>query len=141
MRVSCLPLLLLAVSAQARVVVSDAYVRPMMPGSDTTAAYMVLDNQGGRVVRLVLVTSPRAQEGTLRQGQEAQTRDEGRMRIVRRIIIPAGGSAWLQPGGLHISLQGITPPLKEGELLPLTLNFDDGEQLELQLPVRNAPAP
>lgn len=36
-------------------------------------------------------------------------------------------------------LIGLRQPLQDGQLVPLTLRFDDGSSLQLAVPVRRAP--
>ncbi len=49
--------------------------------------------------------------------------------------IPAGGSVELKPGGKHVMMIGLVSPLEVGQQFPLTLNFDNGESLALNVPV------
>ena len=51
------------------------------------------------------------------------------------LVIPAGGSASLSPGGFHLMLMGLTAPLKEGQMVPLTLTFEKAGPIEVQLQV------
>ena len=52
------------------------------------------------------------------------------------ILIPAGGVAQLRPGGLHVMLIGLTQDLEADTTIALTLTFDDGTVMELDVPVR-----
>ena len=45
------------------------------------------------------------------------------------IKLPAHGMVTLQPGGLHVMLMGLSQDLKEGNVIMLTLHFDDGFKL------------
>ena len=45
------------------------------------------------------------------------------MEYVQAIDIPASTSVSLNPGGLHVWLDGLNHPLRAGETLPLTLKF------------------
>jgi copper(I)-binding protein len=58
-----------------------------------------------------------------------------KMRQVESIEIPAKGEVALQPGSFHIMLFEIGA-LSEKTPMPLTLTMDDGEKLELSLPVK-----
>jgi copper(I)-binding protein len=42
----------------------------------------------------------------------------------------------MQPGGLHIMLQGLKQPLDAGSSLPLILEFRDAGMLTVQVPVK-----
>jgi len=43
------------------------------------------------------------------------------------IVVPAGETVMLQPGGYHVMLMGLHAPLKEGDTFPVTLTFDGGQ--------------
>jgi terC protein len=51
---------------------------------------------------------------------------------IENIEVPAMGEANLKPGGLHVMLMGIKAPIKEGDKLDATLEFDNGQKLELK---------
>jgi copper(I)-binding protein len=39
----------------------------------------------------------------------------------------------LRPGGLHVMLEGLKQPLKEGDNIPLTLTFEKAGSINVQL--------
>ncbi len=51
------------------------------------------------------------------------------------VSIPAGGSAVLEPGGLHLMLGGLQAPLRAGESVPLTLSFEKAGTVDVVLKV------
>jgi copper(I)-binding protein len=55
------------------------------------------------------------------------------------IPVPAGGTARLQPGGLHVMLIGLTQELAVDATLDLTLNFAESGVIELTVPVQEPP--
>jgi copper(I)-binding protein len=59
--------------------------------------------------------------------------DDGvmKMRKLEKLGIPAGGSALLKPSGDHIMLFGLKAPLKEGDLLPITLVFEKAGEVKI----------
>ncbi|MGL5286036.1 MAG: copper chaperone PCu(A)C [Aeromonas sp.] len=128
--------LLLACTAPAMAQVSAemGQVRLMPPGAPNTAAFMTLHNDADKAVKLV------AADSTLTPTVELHTHinDNGvmRMRQVESIEVPAKGSVVLQPGGLHLMFIGLKASLSAGQQVPLTLHFDDGENLTLTLPVK-----
>lgn len=136
-RACLLPWLWLSLAVQAEVLVTHGYLSPL--AADSAAAYMKLDNQGDGVVRLVGAESPRA--GEIRLQTPIQRSGVIAMRPVKRLVVPPGGFALLQPGELHLLLSAISPALQPGERVPLTLLFDDGQRLSLELPVRGSDAP
>ena len=117
----------------AEVEVQSPYARATAPGQMNSAAFMQLTNTG-EPLKLVAASSPAAEVVEL----HTHTRDQGvmRMRRIDAIELPAGDTTELAPGGLHIMLIGLPEPLKEGSMIDLELTFDDGDSLEVEVPVK-----
>lgn len=117
----------------AKVDAVDGYVRLLPPGSPNTAAFMVLKNDADKPVKLVAAASPAAGRAEL----HTHLHENGvmKMRQVESIEIPAKGEVALKPGSFHIMLFEIGA-LSEKTPMPFTLTMDDGEKLELSLPVK-----
>ncbi|WP_421250994.1 copper chaperone PCu(A)C [Aeromonas sp. 600584] len=123
----------IAAPALAKVEAVDGYVRLLPPGSPNTAAFMVLKNDADQPVKLVAAASAAAGRAEL----HTHLHENGvmKMRQVENIEIPAKGEAVLKPGSLHIMLFEVGT-LSEQTPFPLTLTMDDGQKLELSLPVK-----
>lgn len=119
--------------ALAKVEAVDGYVRLLPPGSPNTAAFMVLKNDADQPVKLVAAASAAAGRAEL----HTHLHENGvmKMRQVENIEIPAKGEAVLKPGSLHIMLFEVGT-LSEQTPFPLTLTMDDGQKLDLSLPVK-----
>lgn len=59
-----------------------------------------------------------------------------KMRPVDKIALKAGETTRLEQGGLHIMLMGLKRPLAEGDTLPVTFIFDEGEPVKVGVPVQ-----
>ncbi|HHQ4602418.1 TPA: copper chaperone PCu(A)C [Aeromonas veronii] len=123
----------MAAPALAKVEAVDGYVRLLPPGSPNTAAFMVLKNDADQPVTLVAAASAAAGRAEL----HTHLHENGvmKMRQVENIEIPAKGEAVLKPGSLHIMLFEVGT-LSEQTPFPLTLTMDDGQKLDLSLPVK-----
>ncbi|MDJ0878217.1 MAG: copper chaperone PCu(A)C [Halieaceae bacterium] len=113
---------------------SDGWMRAMPPGQPTAAAYLTLSNPGDSTVALVSASTPLA--GSVEIHRSFQQDGMWRMRRLTDLPIPAGGDAALAPGGAHLMLFNMKRALREGDSLPLTLEFDNGETVELSIEVR-----
>ena len=51
----------------------------------------------------------------------------GGMRAVQGLPIPARGMASLAPGGTHVMLFDVAPPLAAGATVTMTFTFDNGQ--------------
>jgi hypothetical protein len=100
----------------------------------TSAVYMTLVNSTGQADALLSAATDAADIVEL----HLSSMDDGimRMRPVDRIDLPANGQAELVPGGYHVMLIGLTRDLNEGDMIDLTLNFEQAGALELSVPVR-----
>lgn len=125
-------------TAAGRIAAAEPYVRLVPPGQDITAAFMVLKNDDDRDHQIVKV------ESTAAKATELHTHvNEGgmmKMRPVASIEIKAKGETELKPGGLHMMLIGLKEALKEGDLVPITVTFEDGSSKKLEAPVRRIEA-
>ncbi|HEX5091929.1 MAG TPA: copper chaperone PCu(A)C [Burkholderiales bacterium] len=121
--------------AQAQVEVKDAWVRGMVPGQDTTGAFLSITSK--QDARLVGVRTPAAGMAELHRS----TMEGGvmRMRPVESLLLPAGTPVELKPGGYHLMLMHVKQALKEGGKVPLTLEIvgADGkrESVTVEAPV------
>jgi len=110
-----------ALPAVAQVVVESAWVRGTTAGQKATAAYMQLKSPVDTA--LVEAASPLAKIVEIHEMKQ-----EGgmmKMAAVERIALPAGKAVELKPGGYHVMLFDLAHPLRQGEILPLTLIFQD----------------
>lgn len=141
-------LLLLAIALPVRagespVVIENAWVRAVPPGSPATAAYMTIVNTGD--TPLILTGGTAAIAKMVRPMITVKKTVNGKevigMELVESLKIPAGGKAILKPGGDHIMIMEMSEHPAPGSTLKLTLRFEPGNLgVELNLPVsRTAP--
>lgn len=100
--------------------------------------YMLVRNTGATADRLIAARTAIAM--TVELHTHIRDGDVMRMRPVPAIDLPPGQEVRLQPGGLHIMLIGLRAPLRQGERVPLTLVFERGGEVEVQLSVEAAGA-
>ncbi|WP_215396591.1 copper chaperone PCu(A)C [Rheinheimera oceanensis] len=117
--------------------VEDSQIRQPMPGRTVTAGYLTLYNRSAEAAKLVAASSSQFARVELHQ----HTHKDGMMRMeqISEINIDAGGSVAFEPGGLHLMLFEPTDTLEIGQQIPLTLEFADGQQLMLTVPVVATP--
>lgn len=127
-----------AMAEAATLSASDAYVRSTNPKS--AAAFMAIANSGPADCTLTAARGDVAERIELHTHQQA----DGVMKMTRDedgFVIPAGGSHVLDRGGDHVMMLGLTAPLSDGQVIPLTLDFGDCGTLDVELPVDNARPP
>jgi len=119
--------------AADNVSVHDAYVRLAPPNAPATGAFMVIKNNGNKDVKVLKADNPVSRVTEL----HTHLNDGGvmRMRPVPGIDIKAKGEAVLKPGGLHVMMIDLKAPMKEGDVVPMTLTFDDGSTKQVDAKV------
>lgn len=127
-------LMLSSAAGAATVEVKDAYVRLMPPTQKVTGAFMTLVNTSDSVRAAVSAKSSVSEVSELHN--HINNNGVMQMRQVDKIEVPAGGSTELKPGGYHVMLINLTKPLQLGQMVDITLNFDDGSSTEFQAEVK-----
>jgi copper(I)-binding protein len=95
---------------------------------------MLIHNHGSEPDHLVGVASPVAD----RVEVHTHTEVDGVMRmgpVEEPVEIPAGRPVLLERGGLHVMFLGLHEPLEDGELIPLTLSFEQAGDVTVEVPV------
>lgn len=115
--------------------VNNPYAREVPPGAPASASFMELKNPTGQDIVITNAQSAAADIVEL----HTHTHDNGvmRMRQIPQIVVPAHGQTTLQPGGLHIMLIEPLEPLTAGQTVKVTLEFADGSQKTVEMPVKS----
>ncbi len=124
-----------SLASYAQVTVTDPWVRATVPAQKATGAFMQLNSETD--TRLVAVSSPVARA----EIHEMAMKDNVmRMRQIAALDVPAGKTFALKPGSYHLMFFDLKNPIREGDVVPLTLVFEDKdkkrETLELKMPAR-----
>ncbi len=112
--------------------IENAYTRATVPGQMVAGGFMNVENKGG-VDLLISASSPIA--GEVQLHEMAMEGNVMKMRQVKDIPIPAGGSVELKPGGMHLMFMNIKAPLTAGETVPVKLKFAKAGEVEVKFPV------
>ncbi len=120
----------------AQVTVADPWVRATVPAQKATGAFMQLTSKTD--ARLIDASSP----GLRTEIHEMAVQDNVmRMRQLDSLALPAGKTVELKPGGYHIMFFDVKNQIKEGDVIPLTLVFENKdkkrETVELKVPARS----
>lgn len=122
-----------------RIAIGPSFARASLPGQNTGAAYLSLQNKSSGADALVAVSSPAAKDVEM----HAMSMQDNvmRMRQVPSIELAPGATVAMQPGkGYHLMLMGLKAPLKAGDKLPLRLQFQHAGTIETSIPVEDGMA-
>lgn len=114
------------VKVATQIQVEGAYVNVPIPGTQNTAAFFTLRNQGNQPASLVSVQVDVAQRTEL----HSHTTKDGMMQMRReeQILIPAKSTVEFASGSYHVMLFDLRRSIQTGEELQLLLTFADGRQ-------------
>ena len=114
------------------------WARALPPTSPNGAVYLTLTNHGvhpdkllsasADVAELVEVHSHILEDGMMK------------MRRVESVILPPHEDVLFAPGGQHIMLMGLKQPLAAGDRFPLLLEFDQTDQVLIEVVVQSTGA-
>lgn len=114
--------------------IGHPWARATLPSAKVGGGYLTLTNEGAIADRLLGGSSPvagRVEIHSMEMNNNVMT-----MRPhADGVEIPAGETVELAPGGFHLMLLDLKQPLKEGERVPLTLEFEHAGTIDVELAV------
>jgi len=119
----------------AELVVTDPWIRSAPPNAPALGAFMLLENDSDSEVALVdAYSSLEVERVELHRTMMA----DGVMKMVpqQSIPVPSHSATELKPGSWHIMLIGPSKVPSMGEVVQLTLVFDDGTKQVVEASVR-----
>ena len=116
------------------IVVHNAWVRSAPPNAKALAAYMQIINKSDEPRALKAVSSSKFGKVQLHKTEMRG----GMMKMIhqKQLDIPAEGSLTLEPGGYHLMLMNPGSALIVGDQVDFELKFDNGQNLNINAPVR-----
>ena len=145
---ACLVLALSAVAAPARadalragdLVITKPWSRATPSGAKVAGGYLTIENTGSVSDRLVQGSGDIA--GTVEVHEMAMNNGVMTMRpLDNGLTIEPGKTVTLAPGGTHLMLMNIKSPLRQGDKVPLTLEFEKAGRVTVSLDVQGVGAP
>jgi copper(I)-binding protein len=114
--------------------VTGAFARASAtPAAKAGAVYLTIRNTGAADDVLQGVQTPAAAMAMLHATEMID--GVASMKHLDKVEVGAGSEVKLQPLGTHIMLMGLKAPLKEGESIPLVLEFENAGKVEVTVPV------
>ena len=138
-------LALFSASSQAQeikagdLVITQAWSRATPAGAKVAGGYLTIENKGAAPDRLVSGSGDFA--GKVEIHEMAMNNGVMTMRpLDKGLAIEPGKTVKLAPGGYHLMLMDLKNPLKQGEKVPLTLEFEKAGKVALSLDVQGVGA-
>jgi copper(I)-binding protein len=116
-------------------VISQAWTRATPGGAKVGGGYLTIENKGKTEDRLVGGTTAVAAKLEVHQ----MSMSDGVMKmhpVEGGLAIAPGKTVKLAPGGYHLMLVDLKQPLKQGETVPVTLQFEKAGKVAVSLSVQ-----
>jgi len=120
-------------------VITQAWSRATPGGAKVAAGYLTIENKGSTPDRLIggsadVADKVQVHEMTMNKGvMTMRPLDQG-------LTIEPGKIVKLAPGGYHLMILDLKSPLKRGDKVPVTLDFEKAGKVKLSLDVQAAGA-
>lgn len=120
-------------------VISQPWSRATPAGAKVAGGYLTIENKGSAPDRLVSGAGDVA--GKVEIHEMAMNNGVMTMRpLDKGLTIEPGKTVKLAPGGYHLMLMDLKGPLKQGEKVPVTLEFEKAGKVTLSLDVQGVGA-
>jgi hypothetical protein len=114
--------------------IKDAFARATNPGQSVGGGYLTIENPNASADKLISVTYAKA--ASVQIHEMKMEGDKMIMRDIGTLAIPAKSKVELKPGGYHLMLMGLKEQLNDGDVIPVTLQFEKAGKVEVNMPVR-----
>jgi periplasmic copper chaperone A len=122
-----------AAAADLQLAFESAWIRALPPGMHMTAGFGTISNRGGEAIELTAFASPQFGDVSLHRTETID--GVSRMRAVPSLLVEAGASVELAPGGYHLMLMKPAAPLQDGQSVTVTMTAADGREFHFEVPV------
>ena len=121
-------------------VITQAWTRATPGGAKTGGGFLTIENKGKAPDKLIRASADVA--GKVEVHEMATTDGVMKMRPVEGgLAIEPGKTVKLAPGGYHLMMMDLKSPLKQGDKVPLTLEFEKAGKVQVTLDVQAVGAP
>ncbi|MGY8677027.1 copper chaperone PCu(A)C [Bradyrhizobium sp. UFLA05-153] len=116
-------------------VITQAWSRATPGGAKVAGGYLTIENKGSAPDKLVGVSAEIA--GKIEVHEMAMDNGVMKMRpLDKGLAIEPGKTVKLAPGGYHLMMQELKGPLKQGDRVPVTLQFEKAGKVAITLDVQ-----
>jgi periplasmic copper chaperone A len=114
--------------------ITSPFARATMPNAPVAGGFLTITNAGPEDDTLIAAVSDIA--GTMQVHEMVMDGDVMKMReLAGGLVIPAGGTVELKPGGYHLMFMDLKGALVEGETVKVTLTFANAGTVDVELAI------
>ncbi len=126
---------MMPVVEQGNLRILDAYARVSSPVAKAGAAFLVVENTGDTDDQLIAVSSDTAQRVELHSHTMVGDGIMQMGKVEGGFTVPAHGSHALARGADHVMFMGLSQTWKDGDMIPVTLTFQNAGEASLMIRV------
>jgi copper(I)-binding protein len=116
-------------------VITQAWTRATPKGAKIGGGYLTVENKGTTLDRLIGGSAEIA--GSVQVHEMSMDKGVMKMRPLENgLAIEPGKTVKLAPGGYHLMMMDLKSPLKKGDKLPITLEFEKAGKAQVSLDVK-----
>lgn len=120
--------------ASGDITITNPFSRATLPNAPVGGGFMTISNTGSTDDRLIAVETPVAMKSEIHE--MSMTDQVMKMReLTEGLVIPAGETVDLKPGGFHLMFMKLQEPLIKGETLHVTLTFEKAGSFDVPLSI------
>jgi periplasmic copper chaperone A len=120
-------------------VITQAWARATPKGAKTGGGYLTIENNGTAPDRLIGGSADIA--GSVQVHEMSMDNGVMNMRpLDKGLAIEPGKTVKLAPGGYHLMMMDLKSPLKKGDKLPITLEFEKAGKVQVSLDIEGVGA-
>ncbi len=120
-------------------VISQAWSRATPGGAKVAGGYLNIENKGAAADRLIGGSAEVA--GKFEVHEMAMNNGVMTMRPLNKgLVVEPGKTVKLAPGGYHLMLMDLKGPLKQGDKVPVTLEFEKAGKVKVSFDVQGVGA-
>lgn len=120
-------------------VISQPWTRATPGGAKTGGGFLTIENKGTAPDKLIAVSADGA--GKIEVHEMVMNEGVMKMRPVEGgLAIDPGKTVKLAPGGYHLMMMNLKSPLKQGDKMPVTLEFEKAGKVAVTLDVQGVGA-
>jgi periplasmic copper chaperone A len=120
-------------------VISQAWSRATPKGAKVGGGFLTIENKGTAPDRLIGGSADVA--GSVQVHEMSMDSGVMKMRPMENgLAIEPGKTVKLAPGGFHLMIMGLKAPLKQGDKVPVTLEFEKAGKVTVSLDVQGVGA-
>lgn len=115
--------------------IKDGYARAAGKMANAGAAFIVIENMTGEDDRLVSAGSQASKRVELHTHKEDANGVMRMLHVEEGFPVKAGDSIVMKRGGEHVMFMGLNAPMEQGQMIPVTLEFEKAGKIVVVVPV------